>query len=239
MRIGVLGTGIVGNTIGAALVAGGHDVRMGSRSATNPKAADWVASCRAAGHPGRASHGTFSDAASFGEVLFNCTAGAVSIQALEAAGRDNLRGRILIDLSNPLDFSKGMPPTLTVCNTDSLGERIQAAFPETRVVKSLNTINCFVMVDPRRVPGDHVIFVSGNDTAAKQAVARLLGEWFGWQARNIVDLGDITTARGTEMMLPLWIRLMLGLGTADFNFNLVRAEPRARSAQDAPVAAVH
>jgi predicted dinucleotide-binding enzyme len=239
MRIGVLGTGIVGNTIGTALVAGGHDVRMGSRSATNPKAADWVESCRAATHRGKASQGTFADAAAFGEVLFNCTAGAVSLEALGAAGRDNLRGRILIDLSNPLDFSNGMPPTLTICNTDSLGERIQAAFPEARVVKTLNTINCQVMVDPRRVPGDHVIFLSGNDAAAKQSVARLLDEWFGWQTHNVVDLGDITTARGTEMMLPLWIRLMAALGSADFNFNLVRSQPRARPAYDAPVVTVH
>jgi len=238
MRIGVLGTGIVGNTIGSTLVANGHDVCMGSRSATNPKAAAWARACGAAGHRGRATHGTFADAAAFGEVLFNCTAGAASLDALQAAGHENLRDRILIDVSNPLDFSKGMPPSLVICNTDSLGERIQAAFPEARVVKTLNTINCQVMVAPHRLPGDHVIFLSGNDPAAKQTVARLLDEWFGWEEGNIVDLGDITTARGPEMMLPLWVRLMFALGSADFNFNLVRAEPRPRAAREA-INAVH
>jgi predicted dinucleotide-binding enzyme len=228
MRIGVLGTGIVGHTIGSALLAVGHDVCMGSRTATSAKAADWAAEASARGLPGEATHGTFADAARFGELLFNCTAGAASLEALALAGRDNLRGRILIDLSNPLDFSKGMPPTLSICNDDSLGERIQAAFPETRVVKTLNTINCMVMVDPARVPGDHVVFMSGNDAAAKQTVAGLLGDGFGWEPHNIVDLGDITTARGPEMLLPLWVRTMLAIGSADFNFNLVRAAPRAR-----------
>ena len=232
MRIGVLGTGIVGNTIGSALLAGGNDVCMGARSATSEKAADWVDSAAAEGMPGRATHGSFADAARFGEVVFNCTSGLASLDALAAAGAENLRGKILIDLANPLDFSRGMPPSLAVCNDDSLGERIQAAFPEARVVKTLNTINCQVMVDPTRVPGDHVIFLSGNDGAAKSTTARLLDEWFGWEPHNIVDLGDITTARGTEMLLPLWVRTMLAIGTADFNFNLVRALPAARPHRD-------
>ena len=238
MRVGVLGTGIVGSTIGAALLASGSDVCMGSRSATNEKARDWRAQVDALGLPGRAASGTFADAALFGEVLFNCTAGTASLDALRAAGADNLRGRILIDVANPLDFSRGMPPTLSVCNTDSLGEQIQAAFPELRVVKTQNTINCIVLVDPSRFPCDHVIFMSGNDPATKQTVARLLEEWFGWQRRNIIDLGDISTARGPEMMLPLWIRTMLTLGDADFNWNLVRAEPAAARSLDAS-ATVH
>lgn len=233
MRIGVLGTGVVGNTIGSALLAGGNDVCMGSRSATNEKAADWVSQAESQGLPGRATQGTFAEAARFGEIVFNCTSGMASLDALAQAGSDNLRGRILIDLANPLDFSKGMPPTLSVCNNDSLGERIQAAFPETRVVKTLNTINCMVMVDPTRVPGDHVIFLSGNDAAAKKTVAQLLDDWFGWEPRNIIDLGDISTARGPEMILPLWVRTMLAIGSADFNFNLVRAEPRPRGRHDA------
>lgn len=222
MRFGILGTGSVGSTLGSALLAAGHQVRMGSRSATNPKAAEWA---RVADAGARATHGTFADAASFGEIAFNCTSGMASLAALESAGHDNLRGKILIDVSNPLDFSNGMPPSLTVCNTDSLGEQIQRALPETRVVKTLNTINCLVMVDPARVPGDHVVFVSGNDAAAKQVVVAGLADWFGWNRRNIVDLGDITSARGTEMYLPLWVGLMMSVGNADFNVNVVRGRP--------------
>ncbi|HUF12711.1 MAG TPA: NAD(P)-binding domain-containing protein [Longimicrobiales bacterium] len=222
MRFAILGTGIVGSTLGSALLAAGHEVRMGSRSASNPRAAEWARDAHA---DGRASHGTFADAAAFGDIVFNCTSGVASLAALEATGRENLRGKILIDVANPLDFSRGMPPSLTVCNTDSLGEQIQRALPETRVVKTLNTINCLVMVDPGRVPGDHVVFLSGNDAAAKQVVAAGLSDWFGWDRRNIIDLGDITSARGTEMFLPLWVRLMMTVGSADFNLNLVRARP--------------
>lgn len=235
MKFAVLGTGIVGSTIGSALLARGHEVRMGSRSAANPKAVDWA---RAAPPGAKASYGTFEDATAFGRIVFNCTAGVASLQALEAAGAGNLAAKILIDVSNPLDFSKGMPPTLSVCNTDSIGEQIQRAFPDALVVKTLNTMNCRIMVDPARVPGDHVAFLSGNEAASKEAVARGLVDWFGWRRRNLVDLGDITSARGTEMVLPLWIRLMLATGTADFNFAIVRdqAEPQI-SAE--PVRTVH
>lgn len=216
MKIGVLGTGMVGQAIAGKLVALGHDVKMGARSATNDKAAEWA---KAAG--AKASAGTFADAAAFGELVWNCTAGRGSLEALSAAGADNLRGKILVDIANPLDFSKGMPPSLFVSNTDSLGERIQAAFPDTKVVKALNTINCQVMVDPSRVAdGDHDVFVSGNDAAAKGRVTEILRGWFGW--RRVVDLGDITTARGTEGHLLLWIRLWGALQTADFNIKIVK-----------------
>ncbi len=216
MKIAVLGSGMVGTTIGSKLVSLGHEVRLGSREATNEKAAAWAAAAGA-----RASHGTFADAAAFGDVVFNCTLGAAALAVLEAAGTANLRGKILVDTSNPLDFSKGMPPTLFAGNTDSLGEQIQRAFPETRVVKALNTINCYVMVDPARVAGgDHDTFISGNDPEAKGRVAEILRGWFGW--KNVIDLGDITTARGTESYLPLWIRLWGALGTPDFNIKIVR-----------------
>ena len=135
MNIGILGTGIVGNTIGTKLVQLGNKVMMGSRTADNNKAGLWVT---AAGKG--ALQGTFADAAKFGDILFNCTQGKVSIEALTLAGKENLKGKILIDLSNPLDFSKGMPPSLTVCNTDSLGEQLQREFPETKVIKTLNTV---------------------------------------------------------------------------------------------------
>lgn len=216
MKIGVLGTGIVGTTLGTRLVSAGHSVMMGSRDPDNPKAAQWVSSAR-----GDARQGTFADAARFGEVILNCTAGTASLHALELAGAQNLAGKVLIDVSNPLDFSKGMPPTLTVCNSDSLGEQIQRAFPHTRVVKTLNTVNCRVMADPGLVPGEHNLFLSGDDPAAKAQVAEYLGAWFGWKRDDLIDLGDITTARGAEMMLPIWVRLWGVLGTADFNWRVV------------------
>jgi predicted dinucleotide-binding enzyme len=216
MRIAVLGTGVVGRTIATKLVGLGHQVTMGSRTAQNEHAVTWAAE---AGEG--ASFGTFADAALAGELLFNCTAGSASVDALVSAGAEHLRGKILIDLANPLDFSKGMPPTLWVCNTDSLGEQIQRAFPDVRVVKTLNTMNCLIMVDPARVPGDHDVFVSGNDEDAKTQVKQLLGS-FGWGDGQIVDLGDITTCRGLEMYLALWLRLLGALGTGDFNIKVVR-----------------
>ena len=169
MRIGVIGTGSVGKTIGTKLVELGHEVTMGSRSATNEQAAEWAASAGAG-----ASHGTFADAAAAGELVFNCTAGMVSLEALGAAGEENLSGKVLVDVSNALDFSKGRPPTLSVCNDDSVGEQIQRAFPEAKVVKALNTMNAGVMVAPASIPGEHDVFVCGNDDGAKAQVSELL-----------------------------------------------------------------
>jgi predicted dinucleotide-binding enzyme len=217
VRIGVLGTGMVGNTIASKLIERGHEVQMGARNRGNEKAEAWS---RGAGE--RSSTGTFGDAAEFGEVLFNCTSGVGSLDALHAAGAERLGRKILIDLANPLDFSRGMPPSLSVSNTDSLGEQIQRAFPDLRVVKTLNTLNHLMMVNPQMVPGDHNIFVSGNDAEAKQQVVTWLGEWFGWRAEQIIDVGDITTARGTEMLLPLWIRLFMKFGTPAFNWHIAR-----------------
>lgn len=215
MKFGVLGTGMVGDAIASKLVELGHEVMMGSRTPTNDKAAKWVARFSE-----RASQGTFADAATFGDMVFNCTNGAGALEALRAAGAASLANKILVDVANPLDFSNGMPPTLLVCNTDSLGEQIQRTFPDTRVVKTLNTVNCEVMVDASKVAGDHTLFMCGNHPEAKEQVHRLLVEEFGW--RDIVDLGDITAARGTESLLPLWIRLWQTLGTATFNFKVVR-----------------
>jgi predicted dinucleotide-binding enzyme len=187
---------------------------LGSRSATNEKAAKWV------GDNGEhARQGTFADAASFGEIVFNCTSGQVSLAALSAAGAANLDGKIIVDVSNPLDFSKGFPPTLTVCNTDSIAEQIQSTFPNSKVVKSLNTMTAAVMVNPSLVPGDHDVFVSGNDAGAKQRVSDLLRS-FGW--RTIIDLGDVTSARGAEMILPLWLRLMGAFKSPVMNFHIAR-----------------
>jgi hypothetical protein len=216
MKIAVLGTGMVGSTVGSKLVALGHEVMMGSRTRDNEKAAAFVAK-----HEGRAMAGTFAKAAAFGELLINCTAGGGSVEALRAAGEANIRGKILVDIANPLDFSRGMPPSLSILNTDSLGEEIQRTFPDTRVVKALNTMWCGLMVDPGMVNGgDHHTFVSGNDADAKEKVKELLVS-FGWSRRNILDLGDITTARGTEMYLPLWLRIWGATQNGAFNIKIV------------------
>jgi predicted dinucleotide-binding enzyme len=215
MKIAVFGTGIVGETIGNKLLQLGHEVKMGSRSATHEKGLAWA---KAGG--AKASLGTFAEAAAFGELAFNCTSGSGSIPALEAAAA-GLKGKLLIDIANPLDFSKGFPPSLFSGNTDSLGEQAQRTLPDTKVVKALNTVTCTLMVDAKRVAGgDHDGFVSGNDAEAKAQVTKILKEWFGWQ--RIVDLGDITTARGTESYLPLWVRLYGAQGTADFNIKIMR-----------------
>lgn len=216
MKIGVLGTGMVGQTIATKLASLDHEVRMGSREAGNEKAVAWA---KDAG--GKASEGSFAEAAKFGELVVNCTAGVASVDALTAAGADNLAGKVLVDIANPLDASQGFPPTLAFCNDDSLGERIQAAFPEARVVKTLNTMNHELMVDPARVPGEHAVFVSGDDADAKGEVALLLGG-FGWPEDRIIDLGGISSARGTEMYLPLWLRLYSQLGTGDFNIGVIQ-----------------
>jgi predicted dinucleotide-binding enzyme len=214
MRIGILGTGVVGQTIGSRLAQLGHDVMLGARTATNEKAAKWASENKP-----RGAHGTFADAAQFGEIVFNCTSGLVSLDALTAAGAANLDSKTLVDVANPLDFSKGFPPTLTISNTESVAERIQAAFPAAKVVKTLNTVTAAVMVNPALVPGDHDVFLSGNDAAAKAQVTELLRS-FGW--RTVIDLGDITSARGAEMVLPIWLRLMGAFKTPIFNFHIAR-----------------
>lgn len=216
MRYAVLGTGEVGRTLAGKLVALGHEVTLGSRTKDNAAALAWA---QEAG-PGR-HNGTFADAAAFGEVVVNATGGMVSLQALEAAGAANLAGKLLVDVANPLAFADG-EVVLDPVGSDSLGERIQRAFPEARVVKTLNTVNSAVMVDPSRVPGEHVLFLSGEDTAAKEQTAALLAE-FGWPRERVVDLGGITSARGTEAYLLLWVKAMGALGHADFNVTLQRA----------------
>ncbi|MGB3947754.1 MAG: NAD(P)-binding domain-containing protein [Bacteroidia bacterium] len=216
MKIAVLGTGNVGDTIGSKLIELRHSVMMGSRTADNEKAKAFVLK-----HNGKASAGTFADAAAFGELIFNCTSGGASLDALKLAGSDNLKGKIIIDLANPLDFSNGMPPSLSVVNTNSLAEEIQKAFPDSKVVKALNTMWCGLMVNPSMLNGgEHVTFVCGNDDVAKKSVKALL-QTFGWQQKNILDLGDLMAARGTEMYLPLWLRIYGAKKTGAFNIQIV------------------
>ena len=215
MRVGVLGTGEVGRRLGDRLLADGHEVTLGSRDPDSPVAADWAAE-----RPG-AGHGTFAEAAEGAALLVNATPGRVSSQVLAGLPQRCLDGVVVLDVANPLDFDGGFPPTLAVCNTDSLGERLQRAHPTAKVVKALNTLHNEVMVDPARVPGEHHVFVCGDDADAKGLVIGLLVAW-GWPPTSLIDLGDITNARATEMLLPLWVRLYAHLGTADFNLGVVR-----------------
>jgi 8-hydroxy-5-deazaflavin:NADPH oxidoreductase len=216
MKIAIFGTGMVGNAIATKLVRLGHQIMMGSRTANSDAGQQWLRSVGS-----KARIGTFADAASFGEIVFDCTNGANSLTALRQAGAAHLRDKILIHVSNPLDFSKDMPPTLTVCNTDSLGEQVQREFPDARVVKALNTVNCEIMVQPSLVPGDHNLFICGNDAEARHKVANWLCEWFGWKTSNIIDLGEITGARGMEMWMPIWLRLYRKIGHPHFNLRLI------------------
>ena len=226
MNVGVFGTGTVGRVIGSRLAELGYGVTIGTRDVDallartepdqmgNEPFAAWRQK-----NP-KIGIGTFADAAAAGELLVNATNGAGSLEALDAAGEERLDGKVLIDIANPLDSSGGMPPSLFVSNTDSLGERIQRAFPGVRVVKALNTMNAFVMADPSLVAGgEHTVFISGDDEQAKAQVTEILRS-FGW--KDVIDLGDITTARGTEMYLPLWLRLWGALGTGNFNVSVAR-----------------
>jgi 8-hydroxy-5-deazaflavin:NADPH oxidoreductase len=218
MKVGVLGTGMVGTTLAGKLLELGHEVTIGAREAGNPKALAWV------GEAGEgADQSAFEGAAAFGELVINATAGGASLAALEQAGADNLAGKVLIDVANPIAADSGSPPTLELCNTDSLGERIQRAFPDARVVKALNTVNAAVMVDPGRLPEPTAVFVCGEDGAAKSTVAELLVE-LGWEPEQVIDLGGIGAARGTEMYLALWLRTMAATGNPFFNVRLVRGE---------------
>jgi 8-hydroxy-5-deazaflavin:NADPH oxidoreductase len=226
MNIGILGTGVVGQTIAEKLVQLGHDVMMGTRDrkATlaktgkdnfgRPSFSEWLKNNY------KVQFGTYSEAASFGEFIVNATSGMGSIEALKMAGENNLANKILLDISNPLDFSKGMPPTLSVCNTDSLAEQIQRTFPKSKVVKGLNTLTSMLMVNPSLLSESTNIFLNGNDSNAKSEVKKLL-KTFGWNENDIIDMGDITTARGTEQILPIWVRLWGTLQTPMFNFKIV------------------
>jgi len=226
MRIGILGTGIVGQTLGLKLVQLGYSVMLGTRDPAlldAPKGRgsdartlrDWLALTGPAAHVG-----TFRDASAFGDLIINALSGAISLEVLQAVGAAALDGKTLIDVANPIDFSRGFPLTLFVKDTDSLGEMVQRAFPEAYVVKTLNAMTAALMVNPQLVGnGDHTVFLSGNDTHAKAQVTALLRE-FGWQ--DILDLGDISTARGTEMMLSIGHAVMRALSPAEIAFKVVR-----------------
>ena len=220
MNIGVLGTGVVGETIATALTEKGHNVRMGSRSANNEKAAAWVKKSN-----NHATQGDFNDAAAFGEIVFLCLNGAHAIDAVRSIEADSINGKIVVDVTNPLDFSKGMPPRLLegLSNSTSLGEEIQKELSGARVVKTFNTMNCYVMVNPKLVnDGDHTLFVCGNDADAKNKVKHFLVDSFGWKPENILDLGGLETSRGTEAYVPFWVMMMQATGSPMFNIKVVK-----------------
>lgn len=227
MNITIFGTGSVGQILAGKLTSLGHQVTIGTRNPADtlakatpdgmgyPPYRDWATK-----NPG-VKLVTFAEAAAGATLLINATSGVGSVPALQAAGEKNLAGKILIDIANPLDFSKGFPPSLWVSNTDSLGEQIQKAFPQLKVVKTLNIVSAPVMINPSAVPGGQpTMFVSGNDAEAKATVTKFLLEAFGWQ--DVIDMGDITTARGTEMLLPIWVRTFGVLQTPMFGFKVVR-----------------
>lgn len=227
MKIAVLGTGMVGRALAGRLAGLGHNVVVGTRDVKRtltrndpgaigpPPYAEWQRQ-----HPD-VRLVPFREAGTHAELVVNATAGAVSLDALEAVGKEHLAGKVLIDLAIPLDFSAGMPPRLIFANSDSLGEQVQRAFPDTRVVKTLNTVFVEVMIDPARVPGRHNLFIAGEDTTAKNTVKGVLRE-FGWPEASLIDLGGIQAARSTEMYMPLYFSLWRVLGTFDFNIAVTR-----------------
>lgn len=227
MNIGILGTGVVAKTLAAKLGDNGHTVLLGTR---DPKATLARNEKDMMGGPpvreflethSKVGLVTFAEAARHGTVVINALNGAATLAGLESAGRENLAEKVLLDLSNPLDFSRGMPPTLFVANTDSLAEQVQRAFPDAKVVKTLNTVNAYVMVEPAKLAeGDHSMFVAGNDAEARAFAATFLREEFGW--RDVVDMGDITNARALEMWVIMWVRLYGALKNGMINLKLVR-----------------
>jgi predicted dinucleotide-binding enzyme len=212
MKIGILGTGMVGETLGTKFLQLGHQVKMGSRTANNESAVKWANSSGT-----NASQGTFADAASFGEMAFICLKGAVFLDVAKSLGPNALDGKVVVDVSNPLEFSSGTL-TLSICNNNSLGEEVQKALPSAKVVKSFNTVNCEVMVDPAK-GGHPTMFVCGNDAEAKKKFSDLI-KTLGW--RDIIDIGDITKSRGTEALMHLWMNLYQSFGTPHFGWKIVR-----------------
>lgn len=226
-KIAILGTGTVGQTFATRLTNIGYEVIIGTRNVQEKLSTpgkDGGKNAFATWHQAnpKAKLGTFAEAAAFGDLILNTTQGMNSINALNLATAKNLDGKILIDLANPLDFSKGMPPCLAseLSNTHSLAEEIQKTFPNAKVVKTLNTMWCGIMVDPSIIKGDHVNYICGNDEAAKTEVKIFLNT-LGWKDQNILDLGDISSARGTEAVLPVWLRIYGAKKMGAFNFNIV------------------
>jgi len=228
-RIAIMGTGSVGQAYASKFITLGYEVMLGTRNVSEkladtakdgygtPPFSEWHSANK------NVKLGTFQEAALFGDIILNATMGAKSIAALKMAEVKDLYGKILIDVANPLDFSKGLPPSLLpeLSNTNSLGEEIQKTFPDVRVVKTQNTMWNGLMVNPAMLNGgDHTTFICGNSSEAKENVKEILKS-FGWPEKNILDLGDISSARGTEMYLPLWLRIFGATNNGAFNIKIV------------------
>jgi predicted dinucleotide-binding enzyme len=220
MNIGVLGTGVVGHAIATALTEKGHNVRMGSRTANNKKAAEWVKKSN-----NHATQGDFNDAAAFGDIIFICLGGEHTLSVVKGLTTDAVQSKIIVDVTNPLDFSKGMPPQIIdgLGNTNSLGEEVQRALPGAHVVKTLNTVNYKIMVNAKEVnDGDHHLFLCGNSADAKNKVREFLADNFNWKEDHLIDLGGIEQARVTEAIVPFWVTVMQAVGSPVFNFKIVQ-----------------
>jgi predicted dinucleotide-binding enzyme len=215
MKIAVLGTGMVGRALAGRFAELGHEVTVGTRDPAATAAKEEYAAW-AAGHPaiGLAPFAAATDAA---EVVVNATSGGISLEVLAQAG--DLTGKVLLDVSNGLDFSHGFPPLIAAPQDDSIAEQIQRAHPEARVVKSLNTMTADLMVHPEQLPDPGSVFVSGDDADAKATVAGLLHDL---GHTDVIDLGDVTTARGAEWLMPAWLRVMGATGSPFFNWKVVR-----------------
>jgi hypothetical protein len=213
-KIGILGTGMVGAALGKKLIELGYEVKMGSRLKGNPKALAWVSE-----HKQGATEGTFADAAAFGDIIFVCINGEAALAAIQAGGLPNYKGKTVIDVTNGLDFSHGMPPGLFITGANSIGEEVQKLLTDAYVVKALNTVNCAVMVDPKKSGGEITMFICGNNHKAKEQVEEILWQ-FGWS--DILDLGDIKAARSMEALVTAWMNIMTTLKTDNFGFKIVR-----------------
>jgi 8-hydroxy-5-deazaflavin:NADPH oxidoreductase len=205
MKIGILGSGPVAQRVGSALKQKGYEVMLGGRSLQSDGVMAWLQSGGLAG--------TFAEAARFGDLVLNFVNGNFSTQAVQQAGIENLAGKILLDGSNPLDFSRGLPPSITSAPGTSVGDDLQQMLPNTRVVKALNTISIDLMTEPQTL-GDGIfdVYICGDDEAAKLQVQQWLTDAFGYLPNSFVDLGGISNSRVTEAIVPFALALCIRKG---------------------------
>ena len=212
-RVGVLGTGEVGRRLAAGFQSRGHDVMIGSRDPDKPELKEWLN-----GEGKGVKAGTFAQAAAHGELLVLAVLGDAAESVITEVGPDEFSGKVVIDTTNPLDFSGGFPPKLSICGEDSLGERVQRALPEARVVKAFNTIGNPYFVNPSFSQGAPTMLIAGNDEAAKAAGADVLAD-FGWS--DVVDIGGIEGSRELEAICIAWVKIGGARGAWDHGFTLL------------------
>ena len=213
MRVGVLGSGEVGRCLAAGFSGRGHEVMIGSRDPAKAELREWLA-----GDGSGIEVGTFAETAAHGELLVLAVLGNAAEEAIADAGPDNFKGKIVIDAMNPLDFSGGFPPKLSIAGEDSLGERVQRALPEARVVKAFNTIGNPYFVDPSFSEGQPTMLIAGDDQSAKDTVRDVLTD-FGWS--DTVDIGGIEGSRELEAICVVWVKIGGARGAWDHGFKLL------------------